>query len=402
MKNIELMFHETKEEKVKRKKFHKKNCSINSVVLKELINYSISPIDIIDIKFTNVFFEDMLVIQLFENIVYYYMINNTKIDFDITLRKGKNDHFNNIFYITSFMNYIHKSYDKIPPFRKRKVKKRVDRKRYIEHYKKNQELKYSYRMFILNEELYDREAMNLNNRKLLHGIMEIGTADGLNTDYIRDIRELILELITNVKSHTINSDVVLQVNVIDVIKADTRKEHKFFAITLFSLSDNLLYEKTKKFYKYVERYPKLISDEKKEMYGKYMEIYKKHKEIFNDHYTDNHFFMLQSFQDGITSRFKTFGNSSGSGLANAIKVISNKIDDNEGFSYVYSGDKICYFKANSLNYKEGICTFNTECDYFKIPDKNIYYSSGVHFPGTAYQLIFPIKKEQAYEKNLHN
>lgn len=385
----------------KRCKIYKKNTSINANVIKELMGKMEKDYKIYDLKFQYIYFEDILVIQFLELIIYLLLKKNSKVSLEITLSNDDNYNLNNIFYISSFLNKIHKQYHTKRPYYKKNTKSRINKSEYINNFKKNHNLPISYRMYIESQQLVARNDMNKIITDLLEGINSLQSVKELKKDYILDIRELLLELITNVKNHTVDSDLVLQVNVSDVIKSDTKKEHKYFAISFYSLSNTLLYETTKKFYDSLKK-NLVISEDRKMLYKNYEEIYNKQINYFDDEYSIEHFFMLQSFQNGITSRTSSFGKSSGTGLANAIQVIMNKIDDKEGFSYVYSGEKICYFKAKSLNFKDSICSFNEEEDYLQRPSSNICTESPVFFPGTAYQLIFPIKKEDAYEKDLQN
>lgn len=397
MQNLNLILDITSDMRSQKIKYTKRNCSIDSIVIKELIELFYLPKKVFDISFENVYFEDIIVIQCFELLIYQLLKNGGKIDLSIKLTLEKEKNLNNHFYITSYINSIHKQYNTVLPFNRRITSKRVNKKLYLEFFKKNQNLVSSYRMFLTSDEISSRDIMTKKNKDLLEGMKKISKTSELSKDYILDMREMILELVANVKNHTEKSDVLLQVNVLDVIKSDTNKEHKFFAISFVSISEHLLYEETKKFYTMFERENAMITEDRKERYTEFMSIYKNHVKQFCEEYTKDHFFMLQSFQDGLTTRENTFGSSSGSGLANAINVISNEIDDNVGYSYVYSGDKVCYFRSKALNFNNGICSFNEAANYNLVPDTNICYFSNVFFPGTAYQLIFPIKKEQAYE-----
>lgn len=209
----------------------------------------------------------------------------------------------------------------------------------------------------------------------------------------KEIKQLILELITNIKEHAL-SDLIVEVVVLDAIDNRTDELVQYITVGLISYSKQQLYSKIEDFYLKVDEQMHVGTLLETE-YSLLNEINARHQLLTNDEsneYEYEHMRMLQSFQDGVTGREESFGNDSGTGLANTIKIISMRTSDEVGLSYVYSGNHICYFRTDSLIFDNKICTFNTIGDYKQLPEENIYEKSSVFFPGTAFHLIFPIEK----------
>lgn len=338
-------------------------------------------------KLINVSFEDILVIMIFEVIILQLLMSGTKVYIKLSFSSDPKYLINNELFFKSPINKTAK-FCKIKGDGYFLMDKEVFMSEYYKSIEVDGEESNKYlRIYIPEEIILDRKEMNLVIKKIRVYLERI-----LDNDKSKEIKQLILELITNVKEHA-PSDVVIEISVLEAIDTN-KKVHEYITVGLISFSERLLFSELETFYNKIqneehrgslleERY-NLLND----VYTKQIQI----SENTENQYEKEHVSMLQAFQDGVTSRNDSFGNDSGTGLANTISVISKRIGDEVGLSYVYSGNHICYFRTKSLNFTDGLCTFNECKSLDKPPSEEICYRSCVFFPGTAFQLIFPIEK----------
>lgn len=392
MKNSELLIrmNSNEEELIKNKLTYKcYNQAITGNKILEIIQKigKYKSIKNMYFELINVSFEDILVIMIFEVIVLQLLISGTKVHIKFNFTDNPNYLLNNELFYKSPIRKVAK-YCKID----KKGYYLLNKTEFLKEYYKNidvdeEEASKYLRIYIPEDVITDRAEMNQINKKIRKYLETI-----LDNNKSMEIKQLILELITNVKEHA-SSDVILEISVVEVIDKN-KIRHEYITVGLISFSEILLYSNLEKFYSKINNGDHIgcLLEEK---YNLLNEIFI--KQIYNSNncnseYEKEHVSMLQTFQDGVTCRSDSFGNDSGTGLANTISVISERISDEIGLSYVYSGHHVCYFRTKSLNFTNGLCTFNKDNKIENPPDEDITYKSSVYFPGTAFQLIFPIEK----------
>ena len=128
--------------------------------------------------------------------------------------------------------------------------------------------------------------------------------------------------------------------------------------------------------------------------GRYKQVdraYAFHSKFFNDKYTESDFYTIASFQHKISGSIQK-ASSGGVGLTHLINSIDEKAATHN--CYMLSGQRVFNFAKELLQYDSNqYIGFNDKNDFFNhIPSSKILQCSNTHFPGTAYNLNFVIKK----------
>lgn len=128
-------------------------------------------------------------------------------------------------------------------------------------------------------------------------------------------------------------------------------------------------------------------------YWRLREIYKHHRRFFGTEYGDEEFFMLSAFQEHISGRPNEYL-TGGTGLPALIKWLEAQADSDN--CYVLSGKRKMKFIQPLLEYdSDNWIGMNSEHDFQHcIPDKNVFLSVPIYFPGTAYNLSFVMETEE--------
>ena len=119
-----------------------------------------------------------------------------------------------------------------------------------------------------------------------------------------------------------------------------------------------------------------------------------HRRFFREGYGDDEFFMLSAFQDRISGRPNEYL-IGGTGLPTLIKWLEVQADGNN--CYVLSGRRKMQFIRSLLEYDEDHWIgMNHEHDFQHCaPDKHVFSTFPIYFPGTAYNLNFVMETENA-------
>lgn len=254
----------------------------------------------------------------------------------------------------------------------------LDKKIFLEEYRKSRINKNTFRKLLTSEELKNPFAQS---------IIFTDVANVLNL-YLNDeewtdaISEVVSELVCNVSSHT-EGDCLLDINFNDEIEneiAENSKRHTLINIGVINFSENKLFDKIKYNIK------NNIYSANDLLYKKVYDAYRIHESFFNERYDEDHFFMITAFQNHVTTRDIKSG-SGGTGLTRLIQNIIGKSKDD--YSYTLSGRNILFFKDKYLNIsKDKFIGFNEENDYFNsMPDLDVVNKSALYIPGTVHNLL---------------
>ncbi len=200
------------------------------------------------------------------------------------------------------------------------------------------------------------------------------------------IAKVVCELADNACEHAQN-DCLVDVDVSELYgkKGDEKGSYYSVNICVLNFSNVLLGEKVKN--KILNNY-----SEKNDRYSALSSAYNRHKCYFDDYYTEEHFFIMSSFQDEISGRVSET-ETGGKGLAEIVKELENTVDTYS--CYVLSGKKGLAFKPETLEIDdEGWISFNRKRDFvFCKPEHSILLYSDTFIPGTGYNLSLIYKKE---------
>ncbi|MFQ7840538.1 MAG: hypothetical protein ACLRHD_03800 [Thomasclavelia spiroformis] len=211
---------------------------------------------------------------------------------------------------------------------------------------------------------------------------------------LNEICLIVDELIDNIVCHTQGIGLVD----IGIVNAKSHKDdgtYYQFMINVLNISENCLYTRIKNMFKNTNDLLKNRSIIEK--------AYQKHVNFFsNEKYSEDLFFMVSAFQNGITTR--SVDRLGGTGLSKAIINFSKRSQDDlpDNLSYVYSGENILIFNNEVLKDGEigNYIAFNKENDYYSIPDEKCLSKTVFFLNGTAYNLMFIVKeKKNEYEQN---
>lgn len=207
--------------------------------------------------------------------------------------------------------------------------------------------------------------------------------------YIYEIAEVVSELVDNSLEHA-SSDCLIDIDVSTNYRKKNDPNGNYYGvnIAIIDIDDKLLGSKIKNF---------LLTNEDNIWYNKLKEAYKFHKQNWNLYYDEDDFFMLSAFQRNISSRKRDYI-TGGTGLTTLISTIEK---DSDSYNcYAISGNHIIKFDHDSLGFDEDEWVgFNKENDFVSsIPDLSNIQRSNLFYSGTAYNLIFVLKKEEKNEK----
>lgn len=214
-------------------------------------------------------------------------------------------------------------------------------------------------------------------------------ANIFNKGIINSIAEVISELGINMIEHA-NSPYVTEIHVKDSFVINDGRTGKLISITIYNTSNIKLYTNLKNLVKADE-----LRIEQKTLY----KAYDYHKSKFNDYYNDNDFFMISTFQRGISSR-RYDNQTSGTGLTKVICNIVDQLDDPKildedklihCYSYVLSGENVLHLERDMI--KESVSKeikqigFNKTMRYLDdIPDRSAIDRSKFYYNGTIFYL----------------
>lgn len=376
MKNIKLIYDSAKGVKVDIKKkpivISINREKINGDVLlyivekvKFLLNYKFLKFNIV-FKFKSLSFADKITYLILDGII-YDLFKRTNFNIAIICDIQDKDNLHNDGFSGTAL------------YRTMKKFNYLDKKNFLEEYEKGiYNDKKTYRRFLDRELLNDKETPSIINTEVA-SILKLYSS---NEEWIDSISEVVGELVDNVGSHA-EGDCILDINFNDkIIYNYEGKEESctLVNIAIMNFGEGRLFDKLKENIE-DEKY-----DKKDRVYSKIYEAYANHKNLFDQHYTENHFFLVTAFQNRVTTRSFKSGNS-GTGLT---RLIENIIGiSKEDYSYVLSGEEILIFKSEFLKVSdEKFIGFNKESDYINFkPEKKVLNKSRLYIPGTIYNLL---------------
>lgn len=204
-------------------------------------------------------------------------------------------------------------------------------------------------------------------------------------EYRDAISEVAVELIGNAGEHAV-ADCLID---IDVSKRYTKiangQNYYGINIAIINYADKLLGDGIKEKIESQE----LLDDR----HEKVKKAYMIHRNAFNEHYIEQDFYSVASFQHRISEREEVY--TGGTGLTKLIQSLESKADMH--MCYVLSGKRGMIFKKEYLEYNdERWIGFNKENDFLtQIPDVDIFDECDIFFPGTAYNLNFVMAVDEA-------
>lgn len=209
----------------------------------------------------------------------------------------------------------------------------------------------------------------------------------INYEDRNKISRIISELADNACEHA-KYDCLIDVDISEEHHKKGDENGKYYSVNIcvLNFSEILLGEQVRN---------KIMSRqfENSERYEGIEKAYKQHKKMFDESYTEEHFFMLASFQDKISGRYEET-ETGGRGLAEIVKELEQSVDEYE--CYVLSGKKVIFFHPESLELDDnGWISFNLEKDFFgHRPAANVISYSDTDLGGTGYNLSLVYRRSE--------
>ena len=194
-------------------------------------------------------------------------------------------------------------------------------------------------------------------------------------DFSEKLMNIVGELQGNASEHSKESTLVFIMKLND--KSIDDKSLYYLNIICFA-EDNIYTGISKMFYENINCDDRII------------DAHNFHKEHFNNHYTENHFFMLSALQNGITTRGSK--SSGGIGLPTSVNNMSDSVTKAYD-CYCLCGLCALYFRINYLGLKliddiPQIVGLNTSSNYLTdIPHESSIECSKLQINGILYNMI---------------
>lgn len=376
MKNIHLIYDYLEPKPINRKKefkeIHIKEKSINSKVLlfiasrfKYLLKYRLLKYKVV-LRFDYFEFADKITYLILDALL-YDLLSKTNFEIYVEVECTPEERIQSLGFESTALYRTGV-----------KTGSHINRKVFLEEYKKFIVNKNNFRKLLSREEL---------DKSVTESIIFTDVANALkicsdNEEWIDTISEVVSELICNVSSHT-KGDCLLDINFSDTIEGkqpDDLGKYVLVNIAVINFSENNLFDQIK----YNIKNKKYEKDDA--LYKKIYESYNTHKDFFDDKYDENHFFMITAFQNHVTTRDLKSG-SGGTGLTRLIQSLIGMAK--EDYSYTLSGKNILFFINEYLNISDDkFIGFNKENDYFNFrPGVEVTNNSSIYIPGTIHNLL---------------
>lgn len=214
-------------------------------------------------------------------------------------------------------------------------------------------------------------------------------------DYRDQLTEVIVELIDNALEHT-ETDCLVDIDVAPNYKKILKDNganrelstDDFYGVNIVvvNFSRDIVGRKMQK--KFFEGN---ISSKR---YKEVLTAKENHAKQWTSDYGESEFFLIASFQRGISSRNDS-DVTGGTGLTKLLQLIQKKSDAYN--CYMHSEKKKLIFQHDYLNFtKESWIGFNIPNDFIhNIPDEECLQKSGFNIPGTAYNLDFVLSENNS-------
>lgn len=328
----------------------------------------------IDIILHDVRFVDKLIIILLECVCYYaitIMKSRVRVSFSCTP--------------TIWTEGVHSS-----PLLLLNDFKRQKQEKYIEKFKMDY-YHFHFRRLITIEENADKPIAS----KVMQDSDTFFKAFMIPKDYRDQLTEVIAELIDNALEHT-GTDCLIDIDVAPNYKkilkdnGDNRElsTDDFYGVNIVvvNFSRNIVGQRMR------ERFS--VSKLYSERYKTVLAAKENHAKRWTPNYGESDFFLIASFQRGISSRNDS-DVTGGTGLTKLLQLIQKKSDAYN--CYMHSGNKKLIFQHDYLNFtKENWIGFNIPNDFIhNIPDRECLQTSRFYIPGTAFNLDFVLSENNS-------
>ena len=258
------------------------------------------------------------------------------------------------------------------------LSRKIDCEEYVQNFEKANRVKSSsFRRIIKHD---DKRAIS----HLMRDIKTFLKRWEIEKDDCSRISKIVSELADNACEHA-ESECFIDVDISNMYKKEGEdNEYYSVSICVLNFSDILLGEQVKK---------KIVSNQfqMSERYEGITHAYNSHKNFFDNRYTEDHFFILASFQDEISGRCEE-SNTGGKGLTELVREIEKCVDEYE--CYVLTGNSVIFFHPDCLEIdNDGWISFNVEKDFTNHqPDGKIISYSDTDLGGTGYNLSLIYKR----------
>lgn len=206
-------------------------------------------------------------------------------------------------------------------------------------------------------------------------------AFNMDEEYRNSLSLAIGELVDNVYEHA-NSDCLIDIDITDktFTREDLGPDKLFYSVNVVVLnfSEKCLYEDLK------NKFQNNLY-ESHERYDKVQDVFKNHQKGFGKRYKTDDFYILSSFQKGISGRVNET-KTGGTGLSNFICELATKSEEDS--CYLLTGTSGIFFRKRLLHYdNDGWIGFNKDNDFYELPDDDVIFHSDTFLPGTAYNFL---------------
>lgn len=193
------------------------------------------------------------------------------------------------------------------------------------------------------------------------------------------ITEVLVELVGNAKEHS-SGDCLIDFDISETYlkRNEDTKQYRGINIAILNFSPELLgtsiQQKLCNGYNLPERYDQV------------RQALEYHRPFFSDHYMEEDFYNIATFQHRISGRNQNI--TGGTGLT---KLIQSLEESSDAYScYVLSGQRRLEFQKDYMMYKDGLWIgFNEQNNFLKDPpNSDLLQSNPIFLPGTAYNLNF--------------
>lgn len=210
----------------------------------------------------------------------------------------------------------------------------------------------------------------------------------IDDELIDNIIEIVTELSSNSLEHA-KADVIIQCFIYQNAYNNNRGDKcDLIDITIVDFSKNKLYTNLKeRFYKNQSLIPEKV-----------IKAYDFHKNFFSNHYDEDSFFTLSTFQNKVTTRDDELSKTGGTGLTKFIESIAPLVT--EDFCFAISGNCLLRFNRKYLGINGDEVGFNKSRSYkYDVPAKNVFYKLQNDFNGTLYSILLDISRGEENERN---
>lgn len=250
--------------------------------------------------------------------------------------------------------------------------------------------------------IYLADSPTSENAVVASEILSFLEGAGIDSEIAADLSIVLSEVTGNVNEHG-REDCLIDIDITDPVfhKADKEDDFDYYGVNvaIVGFSNHEFYKKLKHKMKNSD----YISDPKNKKYKYISQAFENHRKHFGEvingyndcitKYTEEDFYSFASFHNRITGSYDK-EDSGGTGLTNLIKAIEDKSE--QSFCYQLGGRRLIIFNRDFLHYKNDIIGFNKTNDFINdIPDPSVFGACAIEFPGTAYNLSFVIRENEA-------